>query len=172
MRKLVTTVATAVTLGVMGFAAPAFADSPAPQPGHNQPYKGPVNPNAGPRYDGGQFDQNRFDQNRFDRNRPGPDRFDRNGKISITFDFGRYDRGFDRWERGWGNAGFAQFRFQKPLNTWQLTRRVESQGYYGVRLRRVRSAYGYGAFAFNYRGQPVMLRVNPYTGRVLDVRYI
>lgn len=187
MRKLMTTVATAVTLGVMGFAAPAFADSPAPLPGYSQPYKGPANPYAGPKFEDRQFEDRQFDgrnDRRFedqgfedrgfnDRGFRGRDRFDRDGNFAITFDFGRYDRGFDRWERGWGHGGYDQFRFQQPLNYWRLNRRLEAQGFYGVRgLRPARWGFGYRAFAFNYRGQPVMLRINPYTGRVLDVRYI
>ncbi|MBP6012703.1 MAG: hypothetical protein KBA31_10785 [Alphaproteobacteria bacterium] len=183
MRKLVTTVATAVTLGVMGFAAPAFADSPAPQAGYNQTYKGPANPYAGPKFDDRRFEDQGFEDRGFEdrgfgdrgfRGRGFDDhRFDRNGNFHITFDFGRHDRGFDRWERGWGSGGYDQFRLQQPLNYWRLTRRLEAQGFYGVRgLRPARWGFGYRAFAFNYRGQPVMLRINPYTGRVLDQRYI
>lgn len=173
MRKLMTTVATAVTLGVMGFAAPAFADSPAPQPGYNQTYKGPANPYAGEKFDDRRFEDQGFENRGFNGRGFDDHRFDRSGKFNITFDFGRHDRGFDRWERGWGHNGYDQFRHQQPLNYWRLTRRLEAQGFYGVRgLRPAHWGFGYRAFAFNYRGKPVMLRVNPYTGRVLDVRYI
>jgi hypothetical protein len=50
---------------------------------------------------------------------------------------------------------------------------VEAQGFYGVRgLREARWGKGYRAFAYNFRGRPVMLRINPYNGRVMDVRFI
>ena len=198
MRKLVTTLATAVTLGVAGFAAPALADSPLPQPGFNLSTKGQPNPYAGDKFDTQRFDDRKggdrnfdgqyqdrgyedrgYDDRGFDnRGFPGRDydnrRFDRDGNFSITFDFGRQNGAFDRWERGWGQGGYRdQYQFQQPLNYWRLNRRLEAQGFYGVRgLRPARWGFGYRAFAYNYRGQPVMLRINPYTGRVLDVRYI
>ena len=179
MRKLVTTLATAVTLGVAGFAAPALADSPLPQPEFNISTKGQPNPYAGDKFDTRRFDDSNADDRGFDnRGFPGRDydnrRFDRDGNFSITFDFGRHNGAFDRWERGWGYGGYRdQYQFQQPLNTWRLNRRLEEQGFYGVRgLRPARWGFGYRAFAYNYRGRPVMLRINPYTGRVLDVRYI
>lgn len=179
MRKLVTTVATAVTLGVMGLAGPASADQASTQAGYNQPYKGPSNLYAGGKFDDRPFDDGSFEDQGFDdrgyRGHGYDDRrFNRNGNFSITFDFGRYDRGFDRWERGWGHDGYQnQYRFHQPLNAWRLVRRLEAQGYYGVRgLRPARWGFGYRAFAVNHRGMPVMLRIDPYTGRVLNVRYI
>lgn len=180
MRKLMTTVATALTLGVMGAAAPALADAPQTT-GFNQTFGGPKGPQSqfdknGPFAE--KFDERRFGDRDFDDRRFGDKgfddhRFDRDGRFSITFDFGRHGGQFDRWERGWGDTGFADHRFHKPMSYWRLVRRLEAQGYYGVRgLRPARWGFGYRAFAYNYRGQPVMLRINPYNGRVLAVRRI
>jgi len=153
MRKLVTLAATALTLGTLAFAAPAFADGNGPNRyGYNQaaPYQ----------------NQNDYNDDRY------------NGRNDRDHDFDRRDDrrdgNFDRWERGWGPAfGGQTLGFHQPLNYWQITHRLERQGYYGVRgLRPSRFGFGWRAFAFVGRGQPVMLRINPYTGRVLDVRYI
>ena len=170
MRKLVTTVATALTLGVMGFAAPAMADNYPNQGGYNQPYSGDRdgrwNQQGG--YQDSWSDRG-FDDRGFDEGRRSGDRRWKDPR----FEFDRYNGNFDRWERGWGHRGFDDFRLHRPLNQWQLSRRLEAQGYYGVRgLRPARWGFGYRAFAYNFRGRPVMLRINPFTGRVLDVRYI
>lgn len=186
MRKFAATALTALTLSLMGSAA-ALADSaPYQGPGYNQQYngpqgpRGPLPPQGGPQggYHDDHFDADDrrlgdrggwrgdrgFDDHRFDNDR----RFNRN------FNFNLHFGNFDRWERGWGYGNWHnQYRFQQPMNTWRLIRRLEAQGFYGVRgLQKARFGFGYRAFAFNYRGQPVMLRVNPFTGRVMDVRYI
>lgn len=195
MRKLVTTVATALTLGVMGVAAPAMADAPQAT-GYNQTFGGPKGPQAGqdkfeqsgpfkPKFDDRRFgdrdfdgrafdfDGRDFDEGDFDERGFNDHRFDRDGRFRITFDFGRQNGYFDRWERGWDHQGYEGYRYHKPMSYWRLVRRLEKQGFYGVRgLRPARSGFGYRAFAFDYRGQPVMLRINPYTGRVLAVRHI
>jgi hypothetical protein len=55
----------------------------------------------------------------------------------------------------------------------KIVRALAYQGYYGVRnLQRSRWGSDYRAFAFTRQGRPVMLRVNAYNGRVIDVRYI
>ena len=100
-------------------------------------------------------------------------RYDRNDRFFLQFDFGRFGGNFDRWERGWNHDGYDSWNHRRPLNSWQLARALEVQGYYGVRdLRPARWGFGYRAFAFNYRGMPVMIRINPYNGRVIDVRYL
>jgi hypothetical protein len=165
-------------------------------PGYNQPYNGPQNPqpgqgqwNAGPRGPQGGYRDEYFDAN--DDQRSGDrgfggeggwrgdrgfddHRFDGDRRFNRNFDFRLQFGNFDRWERGWGYGNYnQQYRNHQPLNYWQLTRRLEAQGFYGVRgLRKAYGGFGYRAFAFSYRGMPVMLRVNPFTGRVMDVRYI
>ena len=174
MRKLMTTVATALTLGVMGVAAPAMADAPQAT-GYNQTFGGPKGSQAqfGEKFDERRFGDRDFEDRRFGDKGLDDHRFDRDGRFSITIDFGRHGGQFDRWERGWGDTGFGDHRFHKPMSYWRLVRRLEVQGFYGVRgLRPARTGFGYRAFAYNFRGQPVMLRINPYTGRVLAVRHI
>lgn len=187
MRKLATAL-TALSITLMGSAA-ALADHNGPQqlPGYQQPYGGPQNPqsgqwNQGPRGPQGGFRDDYFDPNDrrfgdrdFDDERGFDDhRFDGDRRFNRNFDFKLHFGNFDRWERGWGYGNWNnQHRFHQPMNTWRLIRRLEAQGFYGVRgLRNARWGFGLRAFAFNYRGQPVMLRVNPYTGRVMDVRYL
>jgi hypothetical protein len=158
MRQLVTIAATALTLSMLSLATPALAD-------HNVP--GGNGPNN-------QYQNNQYDNDnghRGDRGRDDGYRGDRGRDRSFNFD--RQERNFDRWERGWGNHGYNQFRHQRPLSYWQLTRRLQAQGYYGVRgLRKSHFGYGWRAFAFTGRGRPVMLQINPYSGRVLNVRYV
>lgn len=88
-------------------------------------------------------------------------------------DFSRYDRSFDRWERGWGRGERDYRHHDRTLSHWQIVRRLERQGFYGVRgLREARWGWGLRAYAYDRRGRPVMLRVNPYNGRVIDLRYV
>ncbi|MBL9097099.1 MAG: hypothetical protein JNK07_09245 [Alphaproteobacteria bacterium] len=172
MRKLVTAAAAALTLSTFGFAAPALADHDDGyrngRPQAEQPYGGP---RSGPAYD--RLDNDRYNDNdRYDDNdrgeHPRADRW-RDRK----FDFDRHNGRFDSWERGWRHNDRFGPRHGQTLNYHRLVRQLERQGYYGVRgLRQARWGWGLRAFAYNWRGQPVMLRVNPYSGRVLDVRYI
>lgn len=159
MRKFATTALTALSISLLGSTV-ALADS-APQYGYNQ--QPSQQWNQGSRDDDRRFDDRRFDDRRNDH------RFDRR-KFNFQLFFGN----FDRWERGWGYGNYQnQYRFQRPLTSWQLQRQLERQGYYNVsHLQKARNGFGYRAFAFTYRGQPVMLRVNPYTGRVMEARYI
>lgn len=174
MRKLVTAAAAALTLSTLGFAAPALAD-------HNDGYRNdrpqveqPYGPQSGPAYK--RLNENRFDLDYIDQDDgyrdPRSDRW-RDGWRDRRFDFDRHNGRFDSWERGWRyNDNFGP-RHGQTLSYHRLVRRLERQGYYGVRgLRQARWGWGLRAFAYNWRGQPVMLRVNPYSGRVLDVRYI
>ncbi|MFM9864592.1 MAG: hypothetical protein ACKVRO_13390 [Micropepsaceae bacterium] len=194
MRKFATTALTALSITLLGSAA-ALADAPAQGaqgpgyqgPGYNQPHNGPQNPqqgqwNQGPRGGDRNFEDRRFDNDddHFGGERGFEDRRfdgrhdrrfnDRNRNFNFNLHFGN----FDRWERGWGYGNYQnQYRYHQVLNRWQIERVLERQGYYGVRgLQKARGGFGYRAFAFNQRGRPVMLRVNPFTGRVMDVRYI
>lgn len=148
MRKLVTIAATALTLSALSLATPAFAD-------HND---------AGGNGRNNQYQNSQHDNDDAYRGDRGRDR---------SFNFGRHEGNFDRWERGWGDRGFGEYRHHRPLSYWQLTRRLERQGYYGVRgLRKSHFGWGYRAFAFTGRGRPVMLHINPYSGRVINVRHV
>lgn len=183
MRKLATTALTALSITLMGSAAALAAPHQGAQgsgpqgSGYNQQYNGPQNPQPGNgQWNQGSRDDHRFedrrDNDRFDNNRRFDDnrRFDRNRNFNFQLYFGN----FDRWERGWGYGTYQnQYRYSRVLNTWQIERQLEHQGYYNVsHLQKARGGFGYRAFAFNQRGRPVMLRVNPYTGGVMDVRYI
>ena len=157
MRKFVTAAAAAVVL-TLGLAAPALADHTE---NNNYPYQGGYNQNNGPVNPQGYADPNRY---------PGEGRFDRRRYDNYNFD--RHDRTFDRWERGWGDYGRNQYRYQRTLNFRELLPRLAAQGFYGVRKVKKDRWGAYRAFGFNRRGMPVMLRINAYTGRVIDVRYI
>ena len=164
MRKLVTLAATALTLSALSIATPALAE-------HGT--TGGSGPNT--QYQNNQY--NNDDAYRGDRDRGyGEDRGrhgDRDFRGDRNFNFDRHERSFDGWERGWGHQGYNEFRHQQPLSYWRLVRRLEAQGYYGVRgLRRSRHGFGWRAFAYTGRGRPVMLQINPYSGRVLNVRYV
>lgn len=152
MRKFVTAAATALTLGVMALASPAMADQYGNQYGDqygNQGYHD-LQPSGEWRGHG-----------------------DRGGYRNDNRDWNRHDRGFDRWERGWGRDGSGYDRHARSLSYWQIVRSLERQGFYGVRgLRESRWSWGLRAYAYDRRGRPVMLRVNPYNGRVIDLRYV
>ncbi len=159
MNKFVTTAATALTLSLLGLASPAMADR---ADGNDRSHGQYENGGEGSGY-GQQSGYGRQD----DGYRGGDRR--RDGRQ----DFDRQEGNSDRWERGWGRGGYENFHNDRPMPYWRLVRRLEQQGYYGVRgLRMSHHGFGLRAFAFNYRGMPVMLRVNPYSGRVLDVRYV
>jgi hypothetical protein len=142
MRKLITATATVFSLGVVALASPAMAD---------QSY--------GPR--GGHAQHERqYQQDRYD---PAP----------RHQDWRHHERGFDQWERGWGRGNRGYGHHEQALSQRQIIRRLERQGFYGVRgLREARWGWGLRAFAHDWRGRPVMLRVNPYNGRVMDLRYV
>lgn len=183
MRKFATTALTALTIGLLGSTA-AFADAP------NQGWQG--SGNHGPAYNqqqnhqpgaggpgnsqwnqGGQQGDHRFDDRR-DNDRFGGNRNFNDRRFKPNFNFQLFFGNFDRWERGWGYGNYqTQYRYQRPLSAYQIERQLERQGYYDVRsLQKSRVGFGYRAFAVNYRGQPVMLRVNPFTGGVMEARYI
>jgi len=88
-------------------------------------------------------------------------------------DQGYAERDEDRtWERSWHRwDGYRDH--DQVLPYWKLERRIERQGYFGVRnLHPSRFGFGWKAFARDRFGRAVMLRVNPHSGRVLDVRVL
>lgn len=152
MRTLITAAAAAIALSV-GVAAPALADD----------YNG-----NGQRYGQNQNHDDHDNYRQRDGQRGDYDRRDRGGR-----DFDRHGDRFDQWERGWRHDNRQDYRHHHTLSHSQLIRRLERQGYYGVRgLRAARWGFGWRAFAYTSRGRPVMLRINPYTGHVLEARRI
>lgn len=154
MRNTMIAAATALALSV-GFAAPSFADDN----------------NYGNRNPSGSYAQNQqYDDDDYDRgDRRGDNGTWRRDRDDRNFD--RHERRFDQWERGWRDDFGPQYGRHKPLSYRQLVRRLEFQGYYGVRnLRKSHWGGAWRAFAYSGRGRPVMLRINPYTGRVLAAR--
>ncbi|MEQ1865335.1 MAG: hypothetical protein ABL996_11905 [Micropepsaceae bacterium] len=152
MNKYLAAATTALTLSVAALATPAFADHNTPVPGYggNAPKASQSN-----------------DNNDFGRGDNG-----RGARGGASYNFDQNDeRGFDGWERGWKRGGFGEYGHQGVLSYRKLVRRLERQGYYDVRgLRQSQWGFGMRAFAFNGRGYPVMLRINPYTGLVLEAR--
>lgn len=175
MHKLLTAAATALTLSAMGMAAPAVADDNSGR-GNRGGYSQDQRDRDG-RGDRGYDDRGQGERGYRDRDHDRNDDYgDRRGS---RFDFGRHERGFDHWERGWGRDGHrwhGQHGWHDRhgvLPYRMLLRRLARQGYYDVRgLRPSRWGFGWRAFAFIGRGYPVMLRVNPYNGQVLAVRRI
>ncbi|MEQ1754146.1 MAG: hypothetical protein ABL973_08425 [Micropepsaceae bacterium] len=169
MRKYVTAAATALTLGVLNFAAPAMADQYQPNYGnHGQQGQ---NQGGNQQYGNPGYGNQGNGQPNYGHNDDGYRQGDR--RTEGNFNWNRHEGNFDRWERGWERGGWNNDRHGAVLSYWRLVRRVEQQGYYGVRgLRQSRFGSEYRAFAFNFRGRPVMLRINPYSGRVLNVRNI
>ena len=163
MRKIVTAAAAAVML-VLGAAAPALADHNDNYPyqqGQGQYQQGPQG-GYSDRYSNGPYENDDFDGYR------GP----RDGRFN-NFNFNNQNGNFDSWERGWGNRGYDNYRHQRPMPVRKLIRALAYQGYYGARgFQQAHWGFGYRAFAFDRSGAPVMLRVNPYNGRVIDVRYV
>jgi hypothetical protein len=161
MRKLLTTAAAALMLSTMGLAAPALADHD-----DGRGYRGGNN-------DQGYQQQGQPPGDRGFRDRDYGDDGRGYGRRGERFDFDRHERRFDDWERGWRRDGYHQHGRHGALPYRILLRRLAQQGYYGVRgLRPSRFGFGWRAFAFTGRGHVVMLRINPYTGRVLDVRFV
>lgn len=155
MRKFVTAAAAALTFTALGLASPALADDDYGYRGaggyQERGYEGRGHDNRGYDYRG----------------------HDGRGYDGRGYDWNRHERGFDTWERGWGRDGWRRDWNGRELSFRKIIRRVEAQGYYDVRgLREARWGWGYRAFAHDRRGRPVMLRINPYSGRVMDVRYV
>jgi hypothetical protein len=168
MRKYVTAAATAFTLGFLGLAAPAMADQYQSHGNYGQ--QGQYQGNGYGHQDNANQDNGRDGGDRGYNNQGRDDNARRGGERDN--DWGRYQGNADGWERGWGRGGWDNDRHAVALPYWRLVRRIEQQGYYGVRGLRDSRFGGYRAFAYNYRGRPVMLRINPYNGRVLDIRYV
>jgi hypothetical protein len=149
MRNLMTTVAMILTLGV---ATPALAD-------------GSQNHGFG---NGQSYGQPYGAQHRDDRSN-GP-AFGNNDNHNLGYNAPRRDLG--DWERTWGPWQGERFGAHDTLPGWQLVRRLEAQGYHNVtNLTPGRFGNGWRALA-SYRHSPVVVRLDPFTGRVLAARYV
>jgi hypothetical protein len=158
MRTIVTTAATALALALATFTTPAMADQYVPHRG-----------------DRGQETGQYQDYGTAPDFRGGPSRgeYDHNRRAEGRYDFDRQEGAYRNWEDGWSRPGHERFGNGRTLHPWKMIRRLERQGFYGVRgLRPSERGWGWRAFAFTYRGQPVLLRINPYSGAVIDVRRV
>ena len=172
MRKLLMT---ATMLTMIGFAgSTAFAD------GYNGHGSGYGSAHNGSGYDGNYGDGSGGEQGSGDQSFGGGgygdsssgrgyDARNNGGEQGVD----RYEERRDRdWERSWRR--WDNYRdHDQVLPYWKLERRIERQGYFNVRnLRQSRFGFGWKAFAQDRFRRPVVLRVNPFDGRVLDVRVI
>jgi hypothetical protein len=193
MRVLTTAVAATLTMGLLGLATPAFADSnsghgnrngggaygqgqptqsqpPQGQPPQGQPYGG------APGYQGGQgnndddYYDDRDDDRGHGRGSRGHDRRDDDRA------YDRNERDFQGWEQSWRRPGdgWGHHGHDRTLTYRQIVRRIERQGYYDVRrLQPSRHGFGWRAFArFRLDGRIAMLRIDPYSGRVIAARRV
>jgi hypothetical protein len=151
MRNLLMTTAMILTLGV---ATPALADG----------YNGRDNDNGAGYSNGNGGDYGRGNGNGHQANVPAPSAPEYEHSA-------RFDRDVNAWERGWSPIR-VEVRFgNHGLTSWQLTRRLEAQGYYRVHdLTPAR--FGSWRATAMYRGHRVIVRVDQFSGRVLAARYI
>lgn len=181
MRNLVTAVAATLAL-TMGVASPALADQNYPyQNNQNQgPYnnqnQGPYNQNQGPYNQGAQGPYNQG-QGQYDDDSDYryPQQGNRDRRYYDNYNFNQYSGTMDNWERSWryDRRFEQQYRYKKQLSPKKVVRALAYQGYYGVRnLQKSRFGWDWRAFAFNRNGRPVIVRVNAFTGMVVDVRYL
>ena len=156
MRALTAMAAAVLTLGVFA-ASPTLA-------AHNSGYgqNGQGNNGQGNRYNNdndeyGDWMNRNYEYNENDRN------FGRRG-----------GRDFDNWERSWRpSRGFNQHHARNVLPHKRLIRRIERQGFHYVHdIRPGRFGQGWRAMARDFRGRNVILRVDPYSGHVLNVRRV
>ncbi len=169
MRNLMTTAAMILTLGV---ATPALADGSHNHGfGNGQSYGQPLDGADGSQshgFDNGQSHGQAYDgQNRNDRG---------NGPVignneNSNFGANAPRRDLGDGERMWGPWQGERLGAHDTLPRWQLVRRLEAQGYHNVsNLTPGRFGSGWRAFAF-YRHSPVVVRLDPFTGRVLAAHY-
>ena len=94
-----------------------------------------------------------------------------------TTEYGGYNEGYSQFGQGY----FApEFGYGEGWNSYALPMALSypavryvlaQQGYFSVRdVHAVRYAYGWRACAQDRWGRPVVLRLDPFTGRVLRVR--
>jgi hypothetical protein len=153
-------------------AAPAMADSAYPyQTQHGRNWdRDRDNDGRNDRLEDRAYDQ------RFDRDRDG--RNDRLEDRAYDRRFGGRDDGFNggaapysarqygQWYPGWRHSWYENRQILPPH---RLIRRLERQGFYGVRPMGFSRRGMIRVLAFDQWRRPVALRVDPYTGMVLRV---
>jgi hypothetical protein len=161
MRKLF--LAALVTVSALA-AAPAMADSAYP---YQQNQGRDWDRDRDGRND--RLEDRAYDQ-RFDRDRDG--RHDRledrafDQRFNDRSGYGYSPRQYSQWYPGWQHSWYENRHVLPPH---RLIRKIERQGYFGVRT------LGFGrrgvirAMAFDKWRRPVTLRVDPYTGIVIRV---
>jgi hypothetical protein len=161
-------------------AAPAMADSAYPyQASQGRTWdRDRDNDGRNDRLEDRAYDQ-RFDRDRDGRNDRLEDRaYDRrfNGEDRRFggdvpprhgFGYGYSPRQYGQWYPGWQHSWYENREILPPH---RLIRRLERQGFYGVRPMGFSRRGMIRVMAFDQWRRPVALRVDPYTGMVLRVR--
>lgn len=117
------------------------------------------------------FEDRAYDQ-RFDRDRDGrPDRLENRAYDQRFGDDNFQGNGYSQrqwsgWYPGWRHDWYEN-RYVLPPH--RLIRRIERQGYFGVRTFGFSTRGMIRAAAYDQWRRPVQLRVDPYTGMILRV---
>lgn len=165
MRKL----AVAVLMAVSAMASvPAMADSAYPyQQNHGRGWdRDRDRDGRNDRLEDRAYDQ-RFDRDRDGRNDRLEDRaYDQRFADQPAFGNGYSSRRYSQWYPGWQHSWYENREILPPH---RLIRRVERQGYFGVRPMGFSRRGMIRALAFDRWQRPVNLRIDPYTGMVIRV---
>jgi hypothetical protein len=163
MRKLV--LAALVSVSALA-AVPAMADSAYPYQSHQGRNWDRDNDGRNDRLEDRAYDQ-RFDRDRDGRNDRQEDRaFDQRFGGGSGFGQGYTPRLYGQWYPGWQHSWYENRQILPPQ---RLIRRIERQGFYGVRPMGFSRRGMIRVIAFDQWRRPVTLRVDPYSGRVLRV---
>lgn len=163
MRKLVL----AALMGVSALAAaPAMADSTYPyQSQHGRTWDRDRD-GRNDRLEDRAYDQ-RFDRDRDGRNDRLEDRaYDQRHNDRYGYGNGYSPRQYGQWYPGWQHSWYENRQILPPH---RLIRRLERQGFYGVRPMGFSRRGMIRVMAFDQWRRPVALRVDPYTGAVLRI---
>jgi hypothetical protein len=165
MRKLI--LAAMISVSALA-AAPAMADSAYPYQGHQARGWDRDQDGRNDRLEDRAYDQ-RFDRDRDGRNdrlenRAYDQRFGGgHGNNDAPYSASQYNQ----WYPGWRHAWYDQRAILPPQ---RLVRRLERQGYYGIRPMGFSQRGMIRVLAFDQWRRPVALRVDPFTGMVIRVR--
>jgi hypothetical protein len=169
MRKLI--LAAMISVSALA-AAPAMADSAYPYQGHQTRGWDRDRDGRNDRLEDRAYDQ-RFDRDRDGRNDRLENRaYDQRYGGGFGGGYGNYDAPYsasqyNQWYPGWRHAWYDQRAILPPH---RLIRRLERQGYYGIRTMGFSHRGMIRVLAFDQWRRPVALRVDPFSGAVLRVR--